>query len=154
MEQISAFMDGESGEHEGAAQLARLKHDPELRRAWNTWHLIGESVRGEATAPNPEFMSRFSAALAQEPTVLAPRASIVRRSFSRVALPLAASFAGVALVGWLAVSMISTSDGPRGTGAVATVVQPDNGAATDYIKAHRGVVSYVQTVAARDTDQR
>lgn len=150
MEQISAFMDGESGEQEGAAQLARLKHDPELRRAWATWHLIGESVRGEATAPNPEFMTRFSAALAQEPTVLAPRASTPRRGFSRVALPLAASFAGVALVGWLALSNNPLMPG----GQQQPVITAVEDSTRDYIAAHQREVSYVRPVAAQEADMR
>jgi sigma-E factor negative regulatory protein RseA len=149
MEKISALMDSESGDQESAAQLARLRHEPELRRAWDTYHLIGESLRGEASLPGTDFMGRFSAALAQEPTVLAPRAPVKHRGLARVALPLAASFAGVALVGWLAISGMSP-DKPTGVGAVATV-KPDDGAARDYITAHQGAV---RPVTAREADLR
>lgn len=157
MEQISAYMDGESGDQEAAA-LARLKHDAELRRAWDTYHLIGESLRGETPNPRPEFMSRFSAALAQEPTVLAPRAPVARRGLPRIALPLAASFGGVALVAWLALSNNPLMPGKEPVAAnsnppaVADAKADD--AARDYIMAHQGEVSYVRTVSARAADMR
>ena len=168
MERISAFMDGEVGDHEVAAQLASLKQDPALRETWETYHLIGDAMRGDAGV-TPGFMNRFSAALAREATVLAPRTPVRSRSIPRIALPLAASFGGVALVAWLALS--GNPFMPREDKLAASVVPPSaqvavkpaNGAVNDYLLAHQqfspsttmqGVASYVRTVSGREADMR
>ena len=174
MERISAFMDGEVGDHEVAAQLASLKQDAALRETWGTYHLIGDAMRGDAAVTpgfgaTPGFMGRFSAALAQEPTVLAPKAQVRNLSVRRIALPLAASFGGVALVAWLALSgnplmprddKIAANETPA---AAQVAVKPANGAVNDYLLAHQqfspsttmqGVASYVRTVSGREADMR
>jgi len=169
MERISEFMDGEVADHEVSAQLARLKQDPALRQGWDTYHLIGDAIRGE-TGGNAGFMSRFSAALAQEPTVLAPRAPVRKAAIRRIALPLAASFGGVALVAWLALSnnpFMPRDDklaaNPQPPAVQQVAVKPANGAVNDYLLAHQqfspsttmqGVASYVRTVAGREEDKR
>lgn len=168
MERISAFMDGEVGDDEVAAQLASLKQDAALRERWGTYHLIGDAMRGDAGV-TPGFMVRFSAALAQEPTVLAPKAPVRKLSVRRIALPLAASFGGVALVSWLALSgnplmprddKIAANEAPA---AAQVAVKPANGAVNDYLLAHQqfspsttmqGVASYVRTVSGREADMR
>lgn len=169
MERISAFMDGEVEDNEVSAQLARLKQDPALRQAWDTYHLIGDAMRGDAGGAQG-FLAGFSAALAQEPTVLAPKTPVRRsRVFRRIALPLAASFGGVALVAWLALSgnpfmpredrLAASQPQP----AVQVVAKPANGAVNDYLLAHQqfspsttmqGVASYVRTVSGREADMR
>ena len=168
MERISAFMDGEVGDHEVAAQLASLKQDAALRETWGTYHLIGDALRGDAGV-TPGFMGRFSAALAQEPTVLAPKPLVRNLSVRRIALPLAASFGGVALVAWLALSgnplmprddKMAANEAPA---AAQVVVKPANGAVNDYLLAHQqfspsttiqGGASYVRTVSGREADMR
>jgi sigma-E factor negative regulatory protein RseA len=155
MERISAFMDGEADDQEGAAQLARLKQDSALRREWETYHLIGEALRGEAPNASPGFMARFSDALAKEPTVLAPKAPRRGGLLPRIALPLAASFGGVALVAWLAMSNNPLM--PARDHVAATPPAPkaaEDTTARDYIAAHQGALSYVRAVSASDADQR
>lgn len=173
MEKISAFMDGEVGDHEVAAQLASLKQDASLRETWGTYHLIGDAMRGDAGVTSglatPGFMGRFSAALAQEPTVLAPKSRVRNLNVRRIALPLAASFGGVALVFWLALSgnpLIPRDDKIAATeppAAAQVAVKPANGAVNDYLLAHQqfspsttiqGVASYVRTVSGREADMR
>ena len=101
---LSAVLDGEAKRSEIEGCIAGLKHDGVLRKNWSEYHLIGDLMRG--VAPNPDdFMARFSAQLANEPTVLAPRRSVWPQ---RVA---AASFASLAV--WGVVSVIGlTSDAP------------------------------------------
>ncbi|HWA11925.1 MAG TPA: sigma-E factor negative regulatory protein [Burkholderiales bacterium] len=156
MERISAFMDGEADDQDGAAQLARLKQEPALRRDWETYHLIGEALRGEAARPSPGFMARFSEALAKEPTVLAPRAPARRGGLlPRIALPLAASFGGVALVAWLAMSNNPLMPAREQVAATAPAPRPaEDATARDYIAAHQGALSYVRAVSARESDLR
>ena len=47
MHRISAFMDGEQGTGEANQTLKRLKHEGECREHWETFHLIGDVIRGE-----------------------------------------------------------------------------------------------------------
>lgn len=72
---LSATLDGETTYAEIEACIAALKRDDALRQSWSEYHFIGDLLRGEAAAPD-DFMARFSAQLAAEPTVLAPRRSV------------------------------------------------------------------------------
>lgn len=157
MERISAFMDGELEDHEATGQVRRLKEDPELRVAWDTYHLIGDAMRGEA-GYSSGLAVKISARLVAEPTVLAPRPVTQLRNVSRrVALSAAASVAGVALVAWLV--LFNNPFAPQQTQLAAT---PANGAANDYLLAHQqfspntamqGVASYVRTVSGPNPEQ-
>ena len=89
---LSAMLDGEMTHQETEACMAALKRDDALRRNWTEYHLIGDLMRGVAPAQD-DFMARFSAQLANEPTVLSPRRSIWPQ---RVAV---ASFASLAVLG-------------------------------------------------------
>lgn len=93
---LSAALDGETKHADTVACIAALKHDEALRRSWSEYHLVGDLMRGVAPA-SVDFMARFSAQLATEPTVLAPRRSVWPQ---RVAV---ASFASLAV--WGAVSV-------------------------------------------------
>lgn len=94
---LSAMLDGEAVRAESEACLAALRQDGGLRRDWADYHLIGDLMRGVATPEMPGFMPRFSARLADEPTVLAPRRSVWPQ---RIAV---ASFASLAV--WGAVTL-------------------------------------------------
>jgi sigma-E factor negative regulatory protein RseA len=101
---LSAALDGESPRDETEACITALKRDDALRKTWSEYHLIGDLMRGVAPAQD-DFMARFSAQLASEPTVLAPRRSVWPQ---RVAV---ASFASLAV--WGAVSLTGLmSDSP------------------------------------------
>ena len=47
MDKISALMDGELDAHQSDQQYTRLKQDSEARAHWNTFHLIGDALRGD-----------------------------------------------------------------------------------------------------------
>ena len=72
---LSAAIDGETVRDETEACIAALKNDDALRKNWSEYHLIGDLMRGVLPAQD-DFMTRFSARLAVEPTVLAPRRSV------------------------------------------------------------------------------
>jgi sigma-E factor negative regulatory protein RseA len=98
-EQLSAMMDGELAD-EMQAHLGRLRADPELRAAWDIYHLIGDSLRGQVS---PAIAPRVISRLREEPTVLAPRPA--RRTAARIGwygTYAAASLAAVAVVAWTA----------------------------------------------------
>jgi sigma-E factor negative regulatory protein RseA len=169
MERLSAFMDGELEDHEAAGQLRRLREDPELRAAWETYHLIGDAVRGEA-GYSSALAAKVSARLAAEPTVLAPGTRMQLRSVRRVALSAVASIGGVALVAWLALfdnpftaqQNVAVNQAPPGA-QTQLAATPANGAVNDYLLAHQqfspstamqGVASYVRTVSGQNPEQR
>ena len=163
MEKISAFMDGEIDGLEAGGQVARLKEDPHLRASWDTYHLIGDTLRGEKLSLSRDFTAKVSARLAEEPTVLAPRnRAPLRATVRRFALPMAASVGGMALVAWLAVFNNPFAP-PKETLAVKSPpamemkTQVANGEVNDYLLAHQqfsssttlqGVASYVRTVSS------
>jgi sigma-E factor negative regulatory protein RseA len=174
MERLSEFMDGEAEQARALDQLRQLKDDPESTRAWATYHLIGDTLRGQ-TAVSRQFSERIAQRLAQEPTVLAPRRSSATRYVRRHAVALAASFAGVALVGWVGlfnnpfVGQPSLDNLALTQGAPTTAVNRPgaaevvDGDVNEYLLAHQqfsprtsmqGVASYVRTVSGEDGASR
>ncbi len=101
---LSSLTDGETKRSDTEACVAALKHDDALRQSWSEYHLIGDVMRG-LTPASDDYMTRFSAQLANEPTVLAPRRSVWPQ---RVAV---ASFASLAVWGAVSVTGIM-SDAP------------------------------------------
>ncbi len=69
---LSALMDGEASASDSEAGFAALRTQAAARRDWADYHLIGDALRGVEPASD-DYMARFSASLADEPTVLAPR---------------------------------------------------------------------------------
>ena len=90
MEKLSALMDGELEDRELADEIARISGDPDREADWGIYHMIGDSLRGDAVSQDT-VTGPVAARLAAEPTVLAPRAWRMRPETRRVALPIAAS---------------------------------------------------------------
>ncbi|MGZ3362997.1 MAG: sigma-E factor negative regulatory protein [Xanthobacteraceae bacterium] len=66
-EYISALMDAEIPEADLELAMAALG-GPEGERAWNSYHLIGDVLRAQASADlSPGFPERLAARLAAEP---------------------------------------------------------------------------------------
>ncbi|HYP68906.1 MAG TPA: RseA family anti-sigma factor [Thiobacillaceae bacterium] len=93
---LSAWMDGEA--HEAKVDWpGHLKQDAAAREQWETWHLIGDTMRG-APPLSSDFSRRFSERLAAEPTILAPRARrISGRALASVAAGVLVAAGGVAI---------------------------------------------------------
>ncbi len=162
MESVSTLMDGELNVDEAEGAIARLKSDTALREHWDSYHLIGDVMRG-GVAGTPGFGTRFSERLALEPTVLAPRSRAARgsgRILQRFALPAVASAAAIAVVGWMLVGTAPTQDVTAGPVAVVpapvaapqalSAVKPDasqpllpelvsSEPVQDYMLAHQGI---------------
>ncbi len=173
MERISAFMDGEVDESEVTGQVRRIDEDPRLQAVWGTYHLIGDTLRGEKIGLSRDFTAKLSARLADEPTILAPRSRTpLQASARRFALPVAASLGGVALVAWLAVfnnpfapQKENLALKPPAPLAAQTqlAANPASGEVNDYLLAHQqfspsttmhGVASYVRTVSGQGMDEK
>lgn len=172
MDKISALMDGEFEPAEGKREIQRLENDPELAQSWQTYHLIRDALRDELDL-SPEFSAKLHARLEQEPTVLALR-RLVPLPIARHALPIAASVAGIAVVGWLALSSpvtngpmafvagVRTAPQMQQSVAAAVPVGTQHAGIPEYLVAHQefspstamqGVVSYVRTVSNEEPNQ-
>lgn len=103
---LSMVLDGETPRAETEDCIKDMKSDAALQQRWSEYHLIGDLMRGLAPAPD-DFMARFTAQLATEPTVLAPRRRIWPQ---RVAV---ASFASLAVWGMVSITgLVSESPAP------------------------------------------
>lgn len=104
-ERVSALMDDALSEDSAAMLLERLRSDTAETRAWHTYHLIGDSIRGDADL-HTDFVAEVMSRIETEPIVLAP---LPRRSASssrlRWVLPLVASVMGVGAVAWVSQSL-------------------------------------------------
>ena len=167
-EQVSALMDDQLDGAECDGCLRRLKDGGELRERWETYHLIGDALRG---TPGRGLPAAFAARLAAEPTVLAPRPRAASRPprTLRYALSAAASVAAVAAVGWMALPFMQPVAPPVAMmpstptlAETAPAVVPTPQGVADYVLAHQrytprsamsGAVSYVRSVAD-DTGNR
>jgi sigma-E factor negative regulatory protein RseA len=98
-QELSSLMDGELEAREAEGAIGRCCGNEDLKRTWQAYHLIGEAMRGEG-APPGGATRRIMAALASEPTVLAPRRRM-GASAGRIAFAAAASVATVAVVAWI-----------------------------------------------------
>ena len=162
-EELSALVDGELQEGQLARHLTSLRDNGEQRAAWDTCHLIGDALRGHIA---PEICSRVAIRLAEEPTVLAPRAKARgARTLGGWAMSIAAGAAAVALVVWTVLPGMR-SDFQIAQQPVApqqpiapqmpTAAPPPAAQVADYLLAHQrysatsamqGVAPYVRTVS-------
>ena len=97
--QLSALMDGETGEFELRRTLALIEGDPALRDKWRRYHLASSALRGEVGDRGADLSGRIAAALADSP---APRPRILAGVLGRAAV--AASVAAITIAGaryWL-----------------------------------------------------
>ncbi len=140
-ENISRLMDGELDDDEFARHYADLREQDALR-TWTCYHLIGDHLRG-APAAASGFSVRFAAALANEPTVLAPALKSVRAERpAAFAWAVAATLAAITVVGWTAFSMVELPPGAVATAREASSVRsaqvaPPMPVPTDYVLAHQ-----------------
>ena len=167
MDKISALMDGELDARQAHEQFGRLKQDGELVESWQTFHLIGDSMRGDR-ALSPEFNRRIGERLDAEPTVLAPQRSMTPKHAVTYALSAAASVAAVALVGWVAfvsnpiatqqeVAKAPVAPAPVVAPSTQLASVPSDGKMNDFLIAHQefspstsiqGVAPYIRTVSS------
>lgn len=105
-ERVSEWMDSESTDD---AVIDQLRNDEALCNTWERYQIIGDSLRGDTPEQvELDIASRVSAALADEPTVLAPKPSRLKKFSSATVVNLfkqagqygiAASVAAAVLVG-------------------------------------------------------
>jgi len=136
-EDISRLMDGELDDEHVDGVCARMRH-PGGIATWVCYHVIGDALRG-AGEPAAGFSARFAARLAEEPTIVAPRAKQSRPL--TIAWAAAATVAAVSLVGWVAMGTIETqteavASARQAVNARATIVRPQQ-IPVDYLLVHQ-----------------
>lgn len=144
MEKISTLMDGEADGQEAHQAMLRLKDTGDARETWAAYHLIGDVMRGDGL-PAFDVSQRVAAAIAQEPTVIAPQRSSRASKPMTYALSAAASISAIAVVGWMAFSTVAVTNPP--VEVARAVVQPEaplvsspsDGQMNEYLLAHQGV---------------
>ena len=165
-DRISALMDGELDDRSAATAIEALESDGEARDTWRTYHLISDAL-GKSRVLSEGFSERVAAALAKEPTVLAPRHLPAGEPRRWVAL--AAGVAAVSLVGWLGFAPQQSAVAPVAQAPKAQLVQdkptvvPLPSGTNDYLLAHQGfsprvslqgMASYVRTVSEQGQESR
>ncbi len=104
MERISALMDGELDSRERNIAIENIELDPETKRSWQRYHIIGDTMRNTMPASvKPDLATRLNEMLEHEPTVLAPKRKnkFISRDFTKplAGLAVAASVTAVAIFG-------------------------------------------------------
>jgi sigma-E factor negative regulatory protein RseA len=143
-ESVSALMDGEVGSQEEAQNtLGAMEQDETLKSTWDEYHLIGDALRNNALL-GVNVRQRVVQRLAEEPTVLSPRASSCRRGWvdSRAATwALAASISFATVIGW----QLLNKQPDTTTMQVAQQSAPESPAVLErdnsYLLAHQEMVS-------------
>jgi sigma-E factor negative regulatory protein RseA len=170
-ENISRLMDGEVDPAEFERLCGEMK-SPEALRTWVCYHVIGDQLRG-ARGVAPRFATRFCAALAAEPTVLAPHMtnSVEHGRAGQVATAawaVAATLAAVTVVGWTAFSMVdapptAVAKAREATTVRAAQIKPPADIPADYLLAHQeyspsvviqGGAPYLRAVAVTGNEPR
>jgi negative regulator of sigma E activity len=93
-EKLCLLLDNELSPDESMRLLRLIETDSEVRKQWIRYSLIREAMRsGRILIPDQRFMDRVQCAVANEPTVLAPRRKARRWRERVVTGALAASLA-------------------------------------------------------------
>ena len=148
-DRISALMDGELDDRDAGDTIDTLRRDREALEAWRAYHLISDAMR-------------MSHRLAAQPRLA--RMRLAARPRLRLALPLAAGVAAVALVGWVAFApQHAAPPVPVVAEAKPPVMVPLPAAANDYLLAHQGfsprvsfqgMAPYVRMVSDQGQEKR
>ena len=111
-EWLSALADGELHGHELGSGLDALRKDPELLQSWRAYHLIRDTVSSNLeSAVDTQLHLRISAALASEPTILAPQRRARTWVKQAAGLAIAASVTGVAIIGVQMINDVNSAPG-------------------------------------------
>lgn len=171
-DKVSALLDGDLDEQATRRVFDGLKRDPDLRRDWEAYCLIGDVLRGDREGSD-DFVARVMGNLDAEPTLLAPRSaaeSTTRQRMWQSMLPIAASVMGAAAVGLVAATLYKQESpapqmlaGTPGVKVVSAAVPArpvvqsgDDRVLREYLFAHQGLsrggplpagVQYVRTVS-------
>jgi len=154
-EQISALMDDEIDQEDAVRLIASLHNNKQAVEAWSDYHLIGDAMRGNAMF-GKDFKQKLMQKIDMEPTVLAPKAA--QQNSQKLAdlkekLPvkwsMAASFAAVMVVGWMALQQQTETNAP--VMEMVQVEMSEQSIPDEYLYAHQATAPstssyYIQSV--------
>lgn len=157
-EQISALMDDEIAIEDAAHLIGAMQSSRQAAEAWSQYHLIGDAMRSEIVF-SADFKQNLMHKLDLEPTVLAPKSAQVASNKVNefkdklpVKWTIAASFAAVMLVGWMALQQqIESGVAPGATVEMANAESTEQTIPTEYLTAHQSSAPsassyYIQSV--------
>lgn len=149
-QEISSLMDGELDPSEAGRAIRSCCSSREAADTWQTYHLIGDVLRGGMPHPTGTA-ERVREALKTEPAIIARPRRVYETTVGRIALAAAASVATVGVVGWIgtqggqvpSASPVVATKAPPAIQPVAntTVVPPATLDVQDYLAAHRQMPS-------------
>ncbi len=157
MDKLSALMDSELDAQDARLEIRRLNDHEELCATWETFHLIGDVLRGDRQLLSVDFAARLRARLTEEATVTMPRALWLPRA-AVYGLSAAASLCAVAAIAWFAFSF---SGSPVGTAGQVAMTVPATGRISEYLIAHQefspssalqGLAPYIRTVSVNQDE--
>ncbi len=154
MRDVSALMDGELEPKKVNSTIVRLEDQDELWDAWATFHVIRDTLQGNAIGPSSRFHERFHERLQAEPVPVVP-VWRGRLPDARTRRWIAAG--GVLLVAALLWALYGAGLPGRTSPAVAPGAaeallagRGDDQVAVEYTMAHRQLVpAYVAVAPAR-----
>ena len=157
-EQISALMDDEIAIEDAAHLIGAMQSSRQAAEAWSQYHLIGDAMRSEIVF-SADFKQNLMHKLDLEPTVLAPKSAQVASNKVNefkdklpVKWTIAASFAAVMLVGWMALQQqIESGVAPGANVEMANAESTEQTIPTEYLTAHQSSAPsassyYIQSV--------
>ena len=97
---ISSLMDGELETPQAESAIRSCCASRESAQTWQTYHLIGDVLRGGKPHPT-RTAERVQQALAAEPAIIARPKRVYETTVGRIALAAAASVATIGVVGWI-----------------------------------------------------
>jgi sigma-E factor negative regulatory protein RseA len=151
-QEISSLMDGELDPNEAGRAIRSCVASREAADQWETYHLIGDVLRGGRPHPT-RTAERVREALQKEPAIIARPKRVYETTLGRVALAAAASVATIGVVGWIGSqggqvpgggAVVASKPAPAPTVqpvANKTIVPPASLDVQDYLTAHRQVPS-------------
>jgi sigma-E factor negative regulatory protein RseA len=134
---LSALLDGDGQAAEKACTLWR--DDPQARRTWHAYHLIGDVLRSEDLASSPArdvaFLDALRQRLAAEPVVLAPAVVPAPRRSRAWLVPAAMAGGFAAVAGFFLVAGVSLPGAPTASPEFASARPPTGAGVTTLIAA-------------------
>ena len=144
-EHLSAFVDGELEGSKRDRVVDALYDNPELRRRWTRFHLIGDAVRGAGPVPGADAIAdNVRAALAEEQVVQFKPRPRRPRLYPLYGMAMAAAIAGIAILG-----ILRLDDGGARSTQIADVSRSEPAAADSVSTAPVRTGPRIASVAAQ-----
>jgi sigma-E factor negative regulatory protein RseA len=157
-EQISALMDDEVAVEDAAHLFDAMQSSRQAAEAWSQYHLIGDAMRSD-TVLSVNFKQNLMHRLDLEPTVLAPKSAHVHsekiaelKDKLPVKWAMAASFAAVMAVGWMALQQQAQPGNGAPAIEMAQAEVMEQAIPNEYLTAHQSSAPstssyYIQSVS-------